>query len=462
MLADLADRTSTALRARGPFGSLPKGPPEPAGVQTAMWIARPTRYLLRASHRYGDVFTMRLIATDPFVSFAHPDAIREIFTGPGDELYAGQANIILEPILGQHSVLLLDGARHMRQRRLLLPPFHGQRMRAYGETIRDATIASMDSWPRGAPFALHERTQEITLEVIQRAVFGIDGADDLRRFGAALSSLLDTIANPLLMLPVFQVDFGRYSPGGILDHRLAELDDLLFAQIRRRRREPRDGREDILSALIDARDEAGESMSDQELRDELMTLLVAGHETTATSIAWAFHRLLDHPEALARAVEEVDATFGDGPIDPDRVRELRWIDAVIKETLRLSPVIPMVGRRLQSPMTFGATRLPAGVIAVPNIYLAHRHPDVWPDPLRFDPSRFLEQKPNPYAYFPFGGGIRRCIGMAFAMYEMAVVMAAILQRFRVEAAPGVKVRLVRRSITFSPSEGMPMVVHPRR
>ena len=454
----IAERAASKLRSLGELGALPPGPPEPAALQTVQWMARPTVFLRRCRDRYGPTFTLRFLGAGPFVSFSEPDAVKEIFTGPADALFAGEANVVLQPLLGDHSVLLLDGAKHMRQRRLLLPPFHGQRMRAYGETIRDATLRSVADWPRGEVFAAHDHTQQITLEVIQRAVFGLDDDGDIARFARTLAELLDQVSNPLLLLPIFRMDLGRYSPGAVLTRRLDALDAMLFGLIRRRRREGREGREDILSMLLDARDEDGEAMTDQELRDELMTLLVAGHETTATSLAWTFHRLLAHPETLERAVAEVRDAFGGGPIDPDGVRELPWLAAVAKETLRLNPVIPAVGRRLQRPMRLGGVNLPAGAIALPNIYLAHRNPRAWREPDRFDPTRFLEDKPSPYAFFPFGGGIRRCIGMAFALYEMQVVLATVLSKVRLRPAPGVRVRVVRRAITFAPSHGMPMVV----
>lgn len=460
-IAHLSERAVESARARAWHGPLPPGPPEPAVAQTALWVARPTVYLRRARDRWGETFTMRLVGMPPFVSFSDPAAVKEIFTGPPDELYAGEANVVLEPILGEHSVLLLDGPRHMRQRRLLLPPFHGQRMRAYGEAMREATLASMADWPRGRPFPVHDRTQQITLEVILRTVFGMDEGRELTALREGLAALLDGVANPLLMIPWFRVDLGERSPGGRLLRLIERVDELLFALIRRRRAEGSAGREDVLTMLLQARDEDGAPMTDQELRDELMTLLVAGHETTATSLAWSLHQLLAHPEALRRAYEEVDRVFEGAPVDPDRARELPWLDAVVKETLRLAPVIPAVGRRLQSPMRFGGVDLPRGVIALPNIYLTHRNPRVWPAPDRFDPSRMLEKKPSPYELFPFGGGIRRCIGMAFALYEMQVVLATVLQKLELRPAPGYRARLVRRSITFAPSEGMPLVVRDR-
>lgn len=468
-MAALAEALSRIGRATLPsrleveHPGLPAGPTDPPWLQTLLWLTRPTRLLRRYHARFGETFTMRVVGVPPFVMFASPEAVKEIFTGPPDELYAGEANVVLEPILGQHSVLLLDGPRHMRQRRLLLPPFHGARMRAYGETMRDVTLASIARWPRGAPFPVHEHTQAITMDVILRTVFGLDEGDaDMAALRDALTRLLAGVANPFLLIPLVRADLGPRSPGGRLTRQLEAVDALVYAQIARRRREGTRAREDVLSMLLDARDEEGAPMSDVELRDELMTLLLAGHETTATSLAWTFYRLTRNPGALARAHAELDAAFPDGaPIDPDRVRELAWIDACARETLRLNPVVPAVARRLQSPMTIGGHRLPAGVVAVPNIYLVHRNPRVWPDPLRFEPSRFLGDKPSPYTFFPFGGGIRRCIGMAFALYEMQVVLATVLSRLTVRAVPDARVRLVRRAITFAPSDGMPLIVEDR-
>jgi cytochrome P450 len=461
-LTDLSQRVADSVRARGPYGPLPPGPPEPALAQTLQWIARPVAFLERAQRRYGETFTMRLVGIDPFVCVSDPEIIRDVFTGPPEQLRAGEANAVLEPILGQSSVLLLDGPRHMSQRRLLLPPFHGQRMRAYGAIIRDATLRSMADWPRGEAFPVHPRTQSITLDVILRAVFGVDDARPLRGLDETLAELLERIANPIWLLQPLQADLGPLSPGGRLADLLARVDALLYALLRERRTQDHTGREDILSMLLEARHEDGSPMSDTELRDELLTLLVAGHETTATSLAWTFHRLVETPDVLERVVEELDRVFPDGVVDPDRVGELTYLDAVIKETLRLNPVVPLVGRRLQARLRFADLELPAGVIVVPSIYMTHRNARVWPDPERFDPSRFLGTKVSPYAFFPFGGGVRRCIGMAFALYEMQVVLATVLTRLRVRRAPGKPVRLVRRAITFAPSQGMPLVVEARR
>lgn len=460
-LSQFGQKAVERARALGTYGRLPPGPPEPPAIQMARWIAHPSRFMRQSFERYGEVYTMRIAGVPPFVMFSAPEAVKEVFLGSADDLYAGQGNAVLEPFLGSNSVLLLDGDKHMRQRRLLLPPFHGPRMRAYGAAIRDITLASMERWPRDRTFRVHDRTQAITLDVILRTVFGIDEGPEFRALQERLTALLHRIANPALLLPLLQTDYGAWSPGGRLAHDLAAVDELLYAQIRQRKAEGGEGREDVLAMLVEARDEDGAAMTDEELRDELMTLLVAGHETTATSLAWTFYRLLKAPYALRRLHDEIDGAFPEGvAIDPDRVRDLKWLDAVIKETLRLKPVVPAVARRLQRPMRIGGVDLPAGVIAVPNIYLVHRNPRVWRDPNIFDPRRFLDNKPSPYEYFPFGGGIRRCIGMAFAHYEMQVVLATVLQRLTIESS-GESVRLVRRAITFAPSGGMPLIVRDR-
>jgi len=303
--------------------------------------------------------------------------------------------------------------------------------------------------------------QAITLDVILRTVFGLDEGALLDRLRECLRRLMAFVSGTLgvlLLMPWLQRDLGPFTPGGRFVRLAREVDDLLFAEIARRRAEGVAGRADILSMLIAARDEDGQPMSDQELRDEMVTLLLAGHETTATSLAWAFHRLLGRPDVLGKLRAELRAAVDGGCIEPEHVARLEYLDAVVKETARLSPVISQVSRRLQAPMRIGGCDLPAGVVASPCIYLTHRRPDLWPNPARFDPERFIGARPNPYAFFPFGGGVRRCIGAAFATYEMKVVLAEVLTRVELRAAPGYTVRTVRRTVTLAPSGGMPVVV----
>jgi cytochrome P450 len=450
---------------------LPPGPPPRPIRNMVRWVGTPLPFLDDLVARYGNVFSMHLPRlAGPMVIFAEPTAVRELFTGDPLALNAGQANVILRAALGKDSLLLLDGERHLRERRLMLPPFHGERMKAYGDAMREVTLREVERWPVGRPFPVHESTQAITLDVIMRTIFGVGSADPrlaplrdaLVRYTTLGTSKIGTAF--LLMTPPDRAEqlqrvatrgLGRFLPWAPIVRARIETDRLVRDVIAARRREGTEGREDILSMLLEARDESGAAMTDDQLRDEMLTLLVAGHETTATTLAWTIHHLLDNPDWLARIRAEVREV---GPTELDK---LVLLDAAIKETLRLTPIIPMVARVLGKPMTIGGVDLPAGAAAVACIYLVHRRADLYPDPLRFDPSRFIGKKVDPATYFPFGGGARRCLGMAFANYEMKIVLANILASVDLAPAPGKKVKLVRRGITFAPSGGMPIVVTRR-
>jgi cytochrome P450 len=428
-----------------------------------MWLYRPYQLLEGSRERYGTPFTLRLPGLGAIVVFDDPDAIKEIFTGSSDNLYAGLANEPLRPVVGGRSLLLLDGPRHLRERRLLLPPFHGARMQRYGEIMREVTEHDLRGWPLGETFKVQPRTQAITLDIILRTVFGTEegaAADEIR---AALYQLIVDFSSPSLLVPALQADLGPRSVWGRFVRTRRATDALVYGMIDERRRVGTEGRDDILSMLLDARYEDGSAMSEVELRDELVTMLVAGHETTATGLSWAFHHLIEHPQVQAEVHAELDrvigGVMGGRPIEPEH--ELPYLDAVIKETLRVVPVIAAVGRVLQTPTRIGGLDLPAGIMVTPSIYLTHRNPRLYPDPDRFDPSRFLGVRPNPYAWLPFGGGVRRCIGMAFALYEMRVVLRTVLATHRVRAAPGVRIRPFRRSVTMAPSNDMPMVLERR-
>jgi cytochrome P450 len=437
--------------------TLPPGPKLPALLQGLEFLRRPVEFFDHCRARYGDPFTVQLPTTPPVVLFSDPVAIREIFTADDDDLHAGEATAMLRPILGANSLLLLDGDRHLHERRMMMPPFHGDRMRAYGETMQRVTERAMASWPAGTPFPILPETQAITLDVIMRTVFGLeDGAamatlrDRLRRFVAIA-------VNPLYLWPRAQVDLGPLSPWGRFLRLRRDIDGILAGEIAARRAAAETGRDDVLSMLLSARDEQGAPMSDAQLRDELMTLLLAGHETTATALAWTVHRILTEPGVL----ERVRSELGSGALTAERLARLEYLDAVIRETLRLNPVIPDVMRIVKRPQRIGGVELPVGVGAAPNIHAAHRRPEAWPEPERFRPERFLGTKPSPYEFFPFGGGVRRCIGMAFALYEMKVVLATLLSRADLAIAPGYGVRVVRRNVTWVPSEGMPVVLTRR-
>jgi len=442
---------------------LPPGTSLPAPLQLAAWVGSPLRFLEHCVRSFGRVFTLRIAGMGDLVLVATPDAIREVFTGDPDVLHAGQANQLLGPFVGSASLLLLDGAQHRRERKLLMPPFHGERMQAYTEAMREATEASIAAWPMRAAFPIHKRMQDITLAVIVRTVFGIHDAREASAIAAMLAELLDAAtASPLRLLPVLLgIDLFKWAPWARASRLKVQVDDALLAEIRRRRAAPPDPADpSVLSMLIDARDESGAPMTDQELHDELLTLLAAGHETTATSLAWAFDLLLEHPAALGRLRAELDEVVGRRAITAADVPRLPYLEAVVRETLRLHPVIPMVARKTQAPFTVAGYDLPVGTYVCPSIVLAHRNPAIYPEPNAFRPERFLGAKVDPYAWLPFGGGARRCLGIAFALYEMKVVLGTVAQRARLSRHGG-PARVKRRGITLAPSSGRPVVLEAR-
>ena len=455
--------------ASGP--SLPPGPRSPALGQAATWLFRPIRLLERCSERFGDDFTIRFPSIAPYVFISDPAAIEQIFRGSPDSLDAGEGTLILKPLLGNHSVILADGAPHRRQRKLLVPPFHGERMRAYGESMRRVADASIERWPIGRPFPVRPWMQGITLEIILRTVFGLQDDDVRSKMREKIDVLLRFCSNPLVLMFINthgNIRFqrlhrllGRLSPLRRYERLRAAVDRMLYDEIGRRRAAGPAAAEDVLSLLLVARDDEGKRLGDEELRDEMITLLVAGNETTATALSWVLYRLGRHPAVMRKVREELRRVVGAGPVKPDNARELHYLSATIKETLRLHPVLPVMVRQLREPMRLGRLHLPAGTIVTPNVYLAHRRPDVWEDPERFMPERFLNGSPKNHHFFPFGGGHRRCLGMAFAYYEMAIVVAQTLLRITYRVRPGYRAGFVRRSITFAPSGDMPLVVDTR-
>ncbi len=416
-------------------------------------MTQPEALLRECAEKYGDAFTMKLIGIGKVVIVHAPAMVKQVFAADPDHLQAGASAIVLIPLLGRSSVLTLDGPQHRRQRRLLTPAFHGERMRAYTEVMRVAAQRSIAGWPVGEPFSLHARMQTVTLEVILRAVFGIDAASESgRRMASSLTLLLESIASPMLLLPgLLGIDAFRRAPFLTMSRAKRAADAAVFEEIARRRHTGERG-EDVLSMLMDACDDAGDRMTDLELRDELMTLLVAGHETSATSLAWTVDLLLHDPASLARLEEELRTTTD--------LTHAPWLEAVCRESLRLRPVLPLVMRRLTAPFTVGGFDLPAGARVAPSIWLVHRRADLYPDPERFDPSRFLDGTPGPDAWFPFGGANRRCLGAAFAIHEMKVILAEIVRSTRLEAAGPLDL-VRRRSITFSPKQGTRILLRTR-
>ncbi|NUQ79366.1 MAG: cytochrome P450 [Polyangiaceae bacterium] len=448
--------------------TLPPGPSQLPIVQTMQWSFRPMPFMEACSRRYGDIFTLRFHQLGTFVFFSRPEHIKQIFTGDTDVLLAGRANRVLEPLVGSKSVLLLDRKEHLRQRRLLMPPFHGERMLAYAAIMRDTAEAEIERMPLRTPFAIHPHMQAITLDVIMRAVFGLTSSDapgsEGERMRRLRKLLVEFITPPpvlITFLPFTQVDLPG-SPYRTFLRIRENVDRELYALIdERRRAKDLNEREDILSLMLRARYEDGQPMTDVELRDELVTMLVAGHETTATSLSWAFDRILAEPRVAKKIDAELTRVLGGRRLDPAAIQGLDYIDAVIKETLRLYPILPIVARELAAPLEIAGYSLPAGTKVVPCIYLAHRRPDTYPEPTRFYPERFIDAKIDPYAWLPFGGSVRRCLGMAFALYEMKIILATVLSRAHLRLASGEPARVIRRGITLAPSGGTRVILTER-
>jgi cytochrome P450 len=438
---------------------LPPGPRLPAALQTLGFWSRPTAFLERARARYGSRFTIRLLGAPPFVILSDPEDIREIFQAPPDVLHPGEGASILEPIVGSHSVILLDEQPHLEQRRLLLPAFHGERIQRLAGLMAELTEREVASWPRREALALHPRLQRLTLEIILRAVFGLERGAQLEELRELLTDVLAFTESPLSLLPPPPALLAHWGPSGRLERLGARADELIFELIEERRStegqsEDESEGEDVLALLLGARHEDGSPMSPAELRDELVTALVAGHETTASQLAWAFERLAREPTVVARLRQELDG-------DEDEA----YLTAVINEIMRLRPVLPNAEPRLvKQPVTVGGVPYPPGVVLVANAYLVHHDPAIYPEPYAFRPERFLESEgghpPGTYTWIPFGGGRRRCLGASFATLEMKLVLRAVLARFELRPA-GEREATRRRSITISPAEGCRVILRER-
>jgi cytochrome P450 len=428
--------------------SLPPGPREPSWLQTVRWWTRPVPFMERCRARFGARFTIRLVGPPPFVMLTDPAEVKAVFTAPPGVLHPGEGARILLPLVGRHSLILLDEDAHLAQRRLMLPAFHGEQIARLTDLMAQVAGEEVERWPRNAPIALHPRLQALTLEIILRAVFGLDEGARLQRLRSSLTDILATGTSPLSVLPPLQYDLGPLTPWGRFLRLRDKVDAELFALIDERRADDSE-RDDVLALLLATRHEEGLPMSAQELRDELMTLLVAGHETTASQLAFAFERLVRAPAALQRLSAEVAQDDGDA-----------YVTATVQETLRRRPVLPNAAPRLvMEEIEVGGQRYPPGVCLVPNAYLIHHDPTIYPEPYAFRPERFLEESPGTYTWIPFGGGRRRCLGAAFATVEMKVVLRAVLQRSTPRAAGDGRLELSRRrSITLSPRGGAEVVL----
>jgi cytochrome P450 len=425
---------------------LPPGPPYPSLIQGIGLWTRPLAYLERCRARYGKRFTVRLPLTPPFVIITTPDEVKQIYTAPPDVLHPGEGAAVLEPLVGRHSVILLDEDAHMEQRKLMLPAFHGERMERLADLVSEVATHEIATWSRAPEMELHPRLQALTLEIILRAVFGLDPGPRLDELRDRLSALLAYGDQPITLLPqpsdrMLRLLDRRGPLAGFLTTR-ERVDQLLFEQIDERRRDSQE-RDDVLSMLLAARHEDGSEMSRQELRDELMSLLVAGHETTASTLAWAFERLTREPAVTERLVAEIEADDDDA-----------YLTATIQETLRRRPVLPNTAPRLvKQPIEVGGRRYPEGVCLVACAYLLHHDPDLYEDPYAYRPERFLDEGPGTYTWIPFGGGRRRCLGSSFAMLEMKIVLPAVLRAFELRPVGAGHEPPRRRNISVRPARG---------
>jgi cytochrome P450 len=422
----------------------------PALLQTLGTWKRPTAFLERSRRRYGGRFTVRLIGQPPMVMISDPQEIKEIFQAPPEVLHPGEGARILEPLVGRHSVILLDEAPHLEQRKLMLPAFHGERMQRLSGLMSELAERELQSWPREQVIVLHPRLQRLTLEIILRAVFGLERGARLDALRDLLTRILAFSESPLSLLPPLPRALSHFGPPARLERLRVQVDELIFDLIDERRRDRSDG-EDVLALLLAAQHEDGSPMSAEELRDELMTALVAGHETTASQLAWAFERLAREPAVLARLQEELDEGG-----------EESYLSATINEIMRLQPVLPNAEPRLvKQPVEIGGVSYPPGVALFANAYLVHHDPAIYPDPYAFRPERFLDQQPGTYTWIPFGGGRRRCLGASFALLEMKIVLRAVLRRCGLSPGGPRREATRRRSITISPAEGCRVALHDR-
>lgn len=442
--------------------ALPEGRKNFRILQLLKWISDPVGYMETTAKEYGDIFTSPVgVGIGELVFLSNPQGLQTVLSNPKQFPAPGNLNKIFQSLLGSNSVILLDGQEHKNRRKLVLPPFHGERMHAYGQLICEIAKNVTSQWKVNQPFTIRDTACKITMRVILQAVFGLHDGPRYRQLEDLLSARLNATSSPLsaslIFFPFLAKDYGAWSPGAKIKRQQQQIDELLYAEIRDRRAEGKSDRPDILSLLLSARDENGQGMSDEELRDELMTLLVAGHETTATGLAWAFYWTHRLPEVKEKLLAEIDA-LGENT-DPMTLFKLPYLTAVCQETLRIYPVGMLTFPRLvQEPVELEGKQLKAGTIVLGCIYLLHHREELYPEPKKFKPERFLDRQFSPYEYMPFGAGARRCIGAALAEFEMKLVLATILKHYQLELADSRPVKPQRRGLTLGPACGVKMVL----
>lgn len=444
--------------------TLPQGPGTPGWWQLIRFAGNPLGLLDECHRHYGDTFTLNVAGNGRFVMLSNPEAVREIFRGDPEVLHSGEANSLFTATIGRNSVLVLDGAPHARQRRVVVPPLKGERMRAFFDAMRLETLDAVRAWPAGVPFATLPTMRRVTLRVILRTGLGLAPGPELDRFEHKIERFLANGRQRyalvmMTVLPIQKFTGSRWIP---LFRQLRDLDDDLFAFIAARRRgENQPAGENVLDDLLAARHEDGIPLDDREVRDALITILIAGHDTTALALAWALSEIAEHPEVIERLTEELSRVTGGGPPDAGQLAGLEYLDGAIRESLRLRPVAPFVVRKTTQPYAVGGREYPAGVVLCPCSYLVHRRPDLYPEPAKFRPERFLERRYGPHEWFPFGGGNRVCVGMPFALYEMKVLLATLLSQVRLSRSAGARSRARRFGIVLGPDDGGRIIVQPR-
>lgn len=453
----MATVTSTAKPSNLPPGS--KVPPTLIAIQA---IFDQFGTLEKFQRRYGEIFyTPKSAFFPPYIIFSNPQGIEQVFTAEPNLFEVGQqSSAPVRVLLGDNSLVLLDGKEHQRQRKLLMPPFHGERMKSYGQTMVEVTQEVIAQLPVGQPICIRDYTQEISLRIILRTIFGIDTGVRYDRLRQILVDYLNTFNSPVnslfLFFPWLQKDLGRLTPWSKFLQQKQQIRELLQSECDRRRSNPEAMGEDILSLLLSARDEAGEPMSDEEIQDELLTMLFAGHETTASSLAWSFYWLHRLPEVRNKFLAELNSVVDTA--DYASIAKLPYLSAVVAETLRLNPVVVVVNRQLKHPWELMGYKIEAGTSLLPCIYLTHQREDLYPEPKRFKPERFIARQFSNYEYLPFGGGNRRCLGYAFALYEMKLVLATIMSQVELELLDNHPLKTARRGFTFSPAGGVKMKI----
>jgi cytochrome P450 len=441
--------------------ALPPGPSAPAWRQLLRFAGDPLRLLDECHRRYGDAFTLRIAGNGRYVMLSDPKAVREVFQGGPEALHSGEANSLFTATVGRHSVLVLDEAPHARQRRVLVPPLKGERMRAFFDAMRLETLEAVRAWPIGAPFASLPTMRRITLRVILRTGMGLAPGPELDRFERKIETFLShgrqRYALVLMtIVPIQRLTGSRWVP---LFRQLSDLDDDLFAFIAARRRgDHAPTGQNVLDDLLAATHEDGTSLEDREVRDALITILIAGHETTALALSWALSEIAQRPEVVDRLSDELARVTGGGPPEAEHLPALEYLEGAIRESLRLRPVAPFVVRKTVQPFSVDGREYPAGVVLCPCSYLVHQREELYPEPDQFRPERFLERKYGPHEWFPFGGGNRVCLGMPFALYEMKVLLATLLSRVRPSRPAGARSKSRRYGIVLGPDDGGRIIV----